>query len=123
MGTDVQVRQLHFVSESISFSCVISNSAKRRRQRTPVQALGPHVAALGMRFYTGKMFPSEYRNSIFIAERGSWNRDDKIGRCLSFSCNHFQRVIHKGYRVVNVKLGEDNRTAIDHEIFATVSDA
>src|SRR5436309_1383222 len=45
----------------------------------PVVALGPHVASLGMRFYTGKMFPSEYQNQIFIAEHGSWNRSKKIG--------------------------------------------
>ncbi len=32
-----------------------------------------------MRFYTGTMFPEEYRNQIFIAEHGSWNRDQKIG--------------------------------------------
>jgi len=43
------------------------------------QNLGPHVAALGMRFYTGSMFPSEYRNQIFIAEHGSWNRSTPIG--------------------------------------------
>jgi len=49
----------------------------------PVQALGPHVAALGMRFYTGAMFPAEYRNQIFIAEHGSWNRTRKIGYRLS----------------------------------------
>jgi len=42
-------------------------------------ALGPHVAALGMRFYTGKMFPAEYRDQIFIAEHGSWNRSTPIG--------------------------------------------
>lgn len=45
----------------------------------PVQELGPHVAALGMRFYTGDMFPPEYKNQIFIAEHGSWNRSEKIG--------------------------------------------
>ncbi len=45
----------------------------------PAQKLGPHVAALGMRFYTGYMFPEEYRNQIFIAEHGSWNRSEKIG--------------------------------------------
>ena len=39
----------------------------------------PHVASLGMRFYTGTMFPAEYRDSIFIAEHGSWNRSRKIG--------------------------------------------
>ncbi len=32
-----------------------------------------------MRFYTGIMFPTEYRNQIFIAEHGSWNRSKKIG--------------------------------------------
>lgn len=45
----------------------------------PAQKLGPHVASLGMRFYTGTMFPPEYRNQIFIAEHGSWNRSKKIG--------------------------------------------
>jgi glucose/arabinose dehydrogenase len=50
----------------------------------PVQELGPHVASLGMEFYTGNMFPAEYKNSIFIAEHGSWNRSKKIGYRVSF---------------------------------------
>ncbi|HZQ60432.1 MAG TPA: sorbosone dehydrogenase family protein [Casimicrobiaceae bacterium] len=45
----------------------------------PAQKLGPHVASLGMRFYTGTQFPAAYRNRIFIAEHGSWNRSRKIG--------------------------------------------
>jgi len=45
----------------------------------PVQDLGPHVAPLGMEFYTGDQFPEKYKNQIFIAEHGSWNRSDKIG--------------------------------------------
>ena len=45
----------------------------------PAQNLGPHVAALGMRFYTGTQFPARYRDQIFIAEHGSWNRSNKIG--------------------------------------------
>jgi glucose/arabinose dehydrogenase len=45
----------------------------------PVALMGPHSAVLGMRFYTGKMFPSQYRNAIFIARHGSWNRTKKIG--------------------------------------------
>ena len=49
----------------------------------PVQKLGPHVAALGMRFYTGNMFPAAYRNQVFIAEHGSWNRSRKIGYQIS----------------------------------------
>jgi glucose/arabinose dehydrogenase len=45
----------------------------------PALKLGAHVAALGMRFYTGAMFPPEYRGSIFIAQHGSWNRSRKSG--------------------------------------------
>jgi glucose/arabinose dehydrogenase len=45
----------------------------------PEQNLGPHVAPLGMRFYTGAMFPARYRNSVIVAEHGSWNREEKIG--------------------------------------------
>ncbi|MCY1275954.1 putative membrane-bound dehydrogenase domain protein [compost metagenome] len=56
----------------------------------PVARLGPHVAALGLRFYTGTQFPAEYRNNLFIAEHGSWNRSEKIG-----------------YRVSRIELDED----------------
>jgi glucose/arabinose dehydrogenase len=66
----------------------------------PVQNLGPHVAPLGVRFYTGDMFPVEYRNQVFIAEHGSWNRSKKIG-----------------YRITIVRL-EGNR-AVSYEPFAT----
>jgi glucose/arabinose dehydrogenase len=45
----------------------------------PVHRLGPHIAPLGMRFYTGKMFPADYQNSAFIAQHGSCNRSVKIG--------------------------------------------
>ncbi len=45
----------------------------------PAQELGPHVAPLGLAFYTGEMFPPEYQGQIFIAEHGSWNRSKKIG--------------------------------------------
>ena len=67
----------------------------------PLQALGPHVAALGMRFYTGSAFPPEYRGAIFIAEHGSWNRDTPIG-----------------YRVMVVKLDESG-AAVSYEPFVT----
>jgi len=49
----------------------------------PVQELGPHVASLGMRFYTGNMFPVAYNNQIIIAEHGSWNRSEPIGYRLT----------------------------------------
>ena len=45
----------------------------------PVAKLEPHGAALGLAFYTGDMFPSEYRNRLFITQHGSWNRSEKIG--------------------------------------------
>lgn len=45
----------------------------------PAQRFGAHVASLGMRFYTGAMFPAEYRHQAFIAEHGSWNRSRKSG--------------------------------------------
>lgn len=65
----------------------------------PVQRLGPHVAALGLRFYTGGEFPADYRGHIFIAEHGSWNRSEKIG-----------------YRVSLVRL--EGNQAISYEVFA-----
>ena len=65
----------------------------------PVQDLGPHVAALGMLFYTGDMFPSEYKNNILIAEHGSWNRSTPLG-----------------YRVTQVKL--NGNKAVSYDIFA-----
>ena len=65
----------------------------------PVQQLGPHVAPLGVKFYTGDMFPPEYRGQVFIAEHGSWNRSKKIG-----------------YRITLVRL--DGNEAVAYEPFA-----
>jgi len=48
----------------------------------PALKLGAHIAPLGMRFYNGKMFPAEYRNNIFVAMHGSWNRTTKQGYSL-----------------------------------------
>jgi len=50
----------------------------------PARELGPHVASIGMRFYTGRMFPEKYRGGVFIAEHGSWNRSTPIGYRVSF---------------------------------------
>lgn len=66
----------------------------------PAVKLGAHVAALGMRFYSGSMFPAAYRNTIFIAEHGSWNRSKKVG-----------------YRVVHVVTDPDGNNA-HQEVFA-----
>jgi glucose/arabinose dehydrogenase len=59
----------------------------------PAIALGPHVAALGMRFYVGTMFPKLYRNQIFIAEHGSWNRTTPIGYRISLVRLHGSKAI------------------------------
>jgi glucose/arabinose dehydrogenase len=45
----------------------------------PVALMGPHAATMGVKFYTGDMFPAEYKNVLFNARKGSWNRTQKIG--------------------------------------------
>lgn len=66
----------------------------------PAQKLGPHVAALGMLFYTGGMFPERYKNQILICEHGSWNRSTPIG-----------------YRITLVPV-QDNTEATGYKVFA-----
>jgi glucose/arabinose dehydrogenase len=45
----------------------------------PILLTGPHSAGLGLRFYTGNMFPKKYKDAIFLARHGSWNRTKKFG--------------------------------------------
>ena len=67
--------------------------------RPPAVKMGPHVAAIGMSFYTGDMFPDHYKNQLFVAQHGSWNRSQP-----------------NGYRVALVHV-QDGR-ASGHVIFA-----
>ncbi|MCY3596672.1 MAG: PQQ-dependent sugar dehydrogenase [Rhodospirillales bacterium] len=67
----------------------------------PAQALGPHVAPLGLAIHSGTNLPDSYRGAVFIAEHGSWNRTRKIG-----------------YRITVVRLADDHRTALGYETFA-----
>ena len=60
----------------------------------PVATMGPHSAVMGVRFYTGSMFPKEYQNTMFIARKGSWNRTVKLG-----------------FDVVNVRPSADGKSA------------
>jgi glucose/arabinose dehydrogenase len=60
----------------------------------PVALMGPHAANMGVKFYTGDMFPKEYKNTMFIARKGSWNRTKKFG-----------------YDVVNVRPSADGKSA------------
>jgi glucose/arabinose dehydrogenase len=64
---------------------------------SPARELGAHVASLGMRFYTGTMFPESYRKQIFIAEHGSWNRSVPIGYRVSLV--RLENGQPKGYEV------------------------
>jgi len=43
----------------------------------PAALLGPHAGSLGLKFYTGKMFPAKYQGAMFIARHGPWNRTKK----------------------------------------------
>jgi len=45
----------------------------------PVVETVAHAADLGMDFYEGAMFPARYRNAIFSAQHGSWNRTEPVG--------------------------------------------
>jgi glucose/arabinose dehydrogenase len=45
----------------------------------PVALMGPHTAVMGVHFYTGNMFPAEYKNMALVARKGSWNRTQKSG--------------------------------------------
>lgn len=65
----------------------------------PAQKLGAHVASLGVSFVSKDVFPEPYRNSIFIAEHGSWNR-----------------TIPDGYRITRVEL--NGVKAVTYEVFA-----
>jgi glucose/arabinose dehydrogenase len=67
----------------------------------PALVLGPHVAALGLTFYTGDMFPETYSNQLFIAQHGSWNRSEKIG-----------------YNIILVKF-DDQGNVTGSEVFAS----
>jgi len=60
----------------------------------PVTTMGPHAAVMGVKFYTGDMFPKDYQGAMFIARKGSWNRSKKFG-----------------YDVVSVRPSADGKSA------------
>jgi len=96
---------LHFGYPYLHGSDIVDPRFGNQRQAdrhfiAPAAELGAHVAALGLRFYTGSMFPPEYRNRLFIAEHGSWNRSTP-----------------SGYRVVMVDIDAEGRVT-DKRVFA-----
>ncbi len=62
--------------------------AKRgcNKSQPPIAELEPHVSPQGIKFYSGRMFPPQYHDQLFIAEHGSWNRRSPVG----FRLQHFQ---------------------------------
>ena len=60
-----------------------------------------HSAPLGLRFYDGAQFPSDYQGDLFVAFHGSWNRSTPTG-----------------YKVVRVPV-QDGRPSGPAEDFAT----
>ena len=66
----------------------------------PAQKMGPHVAPLGLQFYTGSQFPAEYKNKLFVALHGSWNR-----------------TIPNGYKIMIATIGADSKV-VKYEPFA-----
>ncbi len=69
----------------------------------PAHKLGPHVAALGLTFYRGAMFPAEYRKRLFIVNHGSWNRTADAGP--------------SGYRIMTATI--EGGRVVNYEPFAT----
>lgn len=92
-----ELNRVEFPGEHFGFPYTYRKNSSGK-YKDPEWSLPAHVAALGMRFYTGEMFPEYYKNGIFIAEHGSWNRSSKIG-----------------YRVSFIKI--ENSKAISYEIF------
>ncbi len=80
----------------------------------PAQRLDPHVASLGMRFYTGTMFPESYRGQIFIAEHGSWNRIPPSGyRITMVRLNGNRPVSYEPFAVGWLRAGRASGTPVD----------
>jgi glucose/arabinose dehydrogenase len=61
----------------------------------PVMLMGAHTAVMGIKWYTGKMFPAEYQNTAFVVRKGSWNREKP-----------------NGFDIVNVRVGDDGKTTM-----------
>jgi len=73
------------------------NSSSCTASTPPAIDLGPHVAALGVHFYSGTMFPEEFKKKAIIAEHGSWNRSAPIGYRLTTV--DIERNIASNYKV------------------------
>ncbi len=93
----------------------------------PAQELGPHVAPVGLAFYTGDAFPEEYRGRLFIAEHGSWNRSSKIGYRVMMLELHGDKVVSyepfaEGWLRGEETLGRPSYVLVDRDGSLLISD-
>lgn len=112
MGDDIppdELNRVSFVGEHFGFPYFGGDGIPLpgfANQTPPVETTGPeiafqaHTASLGIDFYTGDMFPPEYKNDAFVAQHGSWNRSVPVG-----------------YRIMRV-LFDDAGNATGTEVFA-----
>jgi glucose/arabinose dehydrogenase len=112
MGDDIPPDELNHVKEIGGFygfpyiggkSVRLTGFADKKPPRDPIAPViefQAHVAALGIHFYRGDMFPQDYRGDAFVAQHGSWNRSEPVG-----------------YRIMRVRFDE-NGNAVDKEVFA-----
>ena len=99
-GADVRLKSINLpTGVENRLDANFGSKAACRRYAPPAMELGPHLAPLGMRFFTEEMFYERYKNQIFVAEHGSWNRNVLIG-----------------YRIMMVTLKE-NRSVV-YTVFA-----
>ncbi|MDP3086465.1 MAG: PQQ-dependent sugar dehydrogenase [Rubrivivax sp.] len=87
-GPEDELNRLSKVGENFGFPYCHANAVPDKDLKKdkpcdgvtlPVQTMGPHSAVMGAHFYTGNMFPAEYKNLLFVARKGSWNRTKKYG--------------------------------------------
>ena len=77
-----------------------TKSATCDKVTPPTVEIQAHSAPIGLAFYTGTQFPEEYRGSLFVAYRGSWNRS-----------------LPTGYKIVRIRVRDGQPPAV--EDFAT----
>ena len=112
MGDDIPADELNMVTsvgQHFGFPFLGGASVKLtgfEDAQAPADAVAPviefqaHTANLGIHFYRGAMFPSEYRNDAFVAQHGSWNRTEAVG-----------------YRIMRIRFDDDGN-AVSKEVFA-----
>jgi glucose/arabinose dehydrogenase len=103
-----------------------TRTAEYKDSEPPADAIFPeveqvaHAADLGMMFYTGKMFPSEYQGGIFIAQHGSWNRTTPVGARLLFTSLNEEGGANESVVFADGWLDEDNGEYLGRPVDVTM---